>query len=109
MVPLWLGTGLGGSLQEYGTSVAGNRARSEFTRIWYLCGWEQSYRGKYQYVMAKGTLAAFMWLVNWGWKKCVRVKGVRKLFSYGWEQSKGEKKEDEEHIKLNAGIGEEEI
>jgi hypothetical protein len=33
MVPLWLGTELGGSLQEYGTSVAGNRARREFRRI----------------------------------------------------------------------------
>ncbi len=49
MVPLWLGTELGrslqeygtsvaenrvrGSLEEYGTSVAENRARREFTRV----------------------------------------------------------------------------
>jgi hypothetical protein len=33
MVPLWPGTELGVSLQEYGISVAGNRARREFRRI----------------------------------------------------------------------------
>jgi hypothetical protein len=48
MVPLWLGTELGGSLEEYGTSVAGNRARSDLSRIWYLCGWEQSQEAIYK-------------------------------------------------------------
>jgi hypothetical protein len=48
MVPLWLGQELGGSSQECGTSVAENRVRREFTRIWHLCGWEQSKEGVYK-------------------------------------------------------------
>jgi hypothetical protein len=59
MIPLWLGTELGGSLQEYGTSVARNRARREFTRIWYLCGREQSY--------SRWEVTRIWYL--WGWEQ----------------------------------------
>ncbi len=67
MVPLWLGTELGGSLQEYGTSAAGNRTRGK-------------------YVMAKGTVAAFSgWEIGagknmlgiWEYINCSPVAGNR--------------------------------